>query len=56
MVNLEELILYKEDGVDKEETDLESNHKKVKEEEDEYDNDIEILRARFWGSDQVQVE
>ncbi len=53
MVNLEELILREEDGMDEEVTDVESDHK---EDKDEEDDDIEILGARPRGSKRVRVE
>ncbi len=53
MVNLEELMLREEDGIDEEVTDVESDHE---EDNDEEDNDIEILGAHPRGSKQVRVE
>ena len=53
MVNLEELMLREEDGMDEEVTDVESDHE---EDKDEEDDDIEILGARPRGSKRVRVE
>ena len=53
MVNLEELMLQEEDGIDKVVTDAESNHE---EDKDEEDDEIEILEARPRGSKRVRVE
>ncbi|MCJ1349585.1 hypothetical protein MMC31_007826 [Peltigera leucophlebia] len=53
MVNLEELMLREEDGMDGEVTDVESDHEEDKGEEDD---DMEILGARPRGSKRARVE
>ncbi len=53
MINLEELMLQEENGMDEEVTDIESDHKGDKDKEDD---DMEILRARSQGSKRVRVE
>ncbi len=53
MVNLNELILREEDGMDEEVIDIESDHE---EDKDEVDDDIEILGACPQGSKRVRVE
>ncbi len=53
MVNLEELMLREEDGIDEEVTDVESDNQ---EDKDKEDDDIEILGARPQGSKLVRVE
>ena len=55
MVNLEELMLREEDGMDEEVTDVESDHEEDKGEEGD-DDDVEILGARPRGSKRVRVE
>ncbi len=53
IVNLEELMLQEEDGMDEEVTDIEIDHK---EDKDKEDDDIEILGACPRESKRVRVE